>query len=171
MVDANLNFYDKNTFPFLSILEDNHKVIYEEYKSASRNAAVPCKDTHIHNNKWDVVPLKFQKKEFPDNIKLFPKLHHLYSNLPVEIETISFSIMAAQCEIYEHVNDDPLHMASNLLRGHLCLMTNSNAALVVNGETKKWKAGEAFVFDDKKPHSAYNRGQFPRINLLFDFYI
>jgi aspartyl/asparaginyl beta-hydroxylase (cupin superfamily) len=172
MLDPNINFYDESVFPFLNIFKNNYDVIYKEYLSAPiHTISSTWKDNDIHNDKWDVIGLRYQKEDFPEHTKLFPQLCSIYNSLPVEIETIGFSILKPKCEIFEHVNDNASHIANNLLRGHFCLTTNPKAALVVNGEIKTWQPGNAFVFDDKKRHSAYNRGVTPRINILFDFHL
>ena len=38
----------------------------------------------------------------------------------------------------------------------------------VGGETREWRTGEAFVFDDTIEHEAWNRGDSLRVVLILD---
>ena len=51
---------------------------------------------------------------------------------------------------------------------HLALIAPEGCALRVGGETRPWRAGEAFVFDDTLEHEAWNRSTAPRAVLICD---
>ena len=51
---------------------------------------------------------------------------------------------------------------------HLALMVPDDCALVVGGERRAWREGEAFVFDDTYEHEAWNRGSRTRVVLIID---
>ena len=40
----------------------------------------------------------------------------------------------------------------------------------VGGETREWKVGEAWVFDDTIEHEAWNNSDAPRAILIFDIW-
>ncbi|MET8463577.1 aspartyl/asparaginyl beta-hydroxylase domain-containing protein [Micromonospora zamorensis] len=44
-----------------------------------------------------------------------------------------------------------------------------DCALRVGDETRQWREGETFVFDDTVTHEAWNYGTSDRVVLLFDF--
>ncbi len=51
---------------------------------------------------------------------------------------------------------------------HLPLDVPENCSFRVGGETRDWRVGEAFAFDDTIEHEAWNRSDKPRIILIFD---
>jgi aspartate beta-hydroxylase len=51
---------------------------------------------------------------------------------------------------------------------HLPLVVPEDCALVVGGERRPWREGEAFVFDDTYEHEAWNRGSSTRVVLIID---
>jgi aspartate beta-hydroxylase len=51
---------------------------------------------------------------------------------------------------------------------HLALIAPEGCALRVGGETRVWREGEAFVFDDTIEHEAWNRSPAPRAVLICD---
>lgn len=51
---------------------------------------------------------------------------------------------------------------------HLPLIVPDGCAFRVGGETRQWKEGEAFAFDDTIEHEAWNRSEKPRVVLIFD---
>ncbi len=51
---------------------------------------------------------------------------------------------------------------------HLPLIVPEDCALVVGGETHRWREGEVVVFDDTYEHEAWNRGTRTRVVLILD---
>jgi aspartyl/asparaginyl beta-hydroxylase (cupin superfamily) len=51
---------------------------------------------------------------------------------------------------------------------HLPLVVPSGCRFRVGGETREWKEGQAFVFDDTIEHEAVNDSERDRIILIFD---
>jgi len=51
---------------------------------------------------------------------------------------------------------------------HLPLVVPEGCGFRVGGETRQWREGEAFAFDDTIEHEAWNDSDFPRIVLIFD---
>jgi aspartyl/asparaginyl beta-hydroxylase (cupin superfamily) len=158
------NFLNPSDYPFLKTIKDAYPTILDEYNSVIADTQ-KWSESYLHNGKWDVIGFKFEGKDIPETKKIFPKTNQIFESLKDKIHTCGFSIMRAGCEIYEHVNDN-----HDVLRCHLCLITNPECALVVNDEIKKWEEGELLVFDDTNRHYAYNRGNKDRIIVLFDFY-
>ena len=53
---------------------------------------------------------------------------------------------------------------------HLPLVTPKNCFLRVGNETREWKKGEAWVFDDSIEHEAWNASDETRIVLIFSIW-
>ena len=51
---------------------------------------------------------------------------------------------------------------------HLALVVPEDCALVVGGESRAWREGEAVAFDDTYEHEAWNRGSQTRVVLIAD---
>jgi aspartate beta-hydroxylase len=51
---------------------------------------------------------------------------------------------------------------------HLPLVVPEDCALVVGGESRAWREGEAVAFDDTYEHEAWNRGSRTRVVLIVD---
>jgi aspartate beta-hydroxylase len=51
---------------------------------------------------------------------------------------------------------------------HLPLVVPEDCALVVGGESRAWREGEALAFDDTYEHEAWNRGSRTRVVLIVD---
>lgn len=158
------NFLNQEDYPFLQDIKKQYSSIKHEFELMG-NASHPYYEFNLHNGKWEIIALRHRNKDLKNNISLFPKTSQIFKSLGDKIYTCAFSILKPGCEIVEHVNND-----HGVLRCHLCLTTNKDCAIVVNGETKKWVAGDFLIFDDTNPHSAYNHGDEPRVIILFDFY-
>jgi beta-hydroxylase len=148
-------------FPFLKDLEDSWQDILSEYHTLAKLQVKWFES--IHNDLWYVIGLKFQDQDL-ENKKLAPVTSKLCDSIS-GIHTYGFSIMKPQCEIHPHVG-----YTSEVLRGHLGLITNENCGIKINGHDISWTQGKAFVFDDTLIHSAWNRGTEDRVVLLFDFF-
>jgi len=51
---------------------------------------------------------------------------------------------------------------------HLPLIVPEGCGFRVGGETREWRVGEAFVFDDTIEHEAWNRSDQDRAILIID---
>ena len=157
-----MSFKNVEQFVFLNSLQAHWEEIREEYTRMD-NLAQSWHEP-IYNQGWNVIGFLFQGKPFPNNKKLAPVTSSVMDNI-AGIHTYGFSIMEPGCEIHPHVG-----YTSEVLRGHLALYSNPDAALKVGDEIRNWNEGEVFVFDDTTLHSAWNRGDVNRVVLLFDFY-
>ena len=153
-------FYDVTKFKWTHILEDNWSIIRNEYNTLSEKSIIWPEQ--IHNGKWYVIGFLFQNKEILPK-HLAPVTSEICSNIP-NISTYGFSIMKPGCEIIPHVG-----YTSDVLRCHLCLYTNDNCGLKVDGAITNYVEGKVTIFDDTKVHSAWNRGSNDRVVLLLDF--
>jgi len=85
------------------------------------------------------------------------------SDLPGRTPTIFFSLLRPGTHL-------PAHTGVSNVRTiiHLPLIVPPGCSFRVGGETREWKVGEAFAFDDTIEHEAWNRSDRLRAVLIFD---
>ena len=85
------------------------------------------------------------------------------NHIPGKAPTAFFSILAPGAHI-------PAHTGVTNTRAivHLPLVVPGGCRFRVGGETREWREGEAFAFDDTIEHEAWNDSVEPRIVLIFD---
>jgi aspartyl/asparaginyl beta-hydroxylase (cupin superfamily) len=85
------------------------------------------------------------------------------SDIPGKAPTAFFSILRPHAHI-------PAHTGVTNTRAivHLPLVVPEQCRFRVGGETRAWREGEAFAFDDTIEHEAWNDSDAPRIVLIFD---
>lgn len=85
------------------------------------------------------------------------------SDLPGRTPTVFFSLLRPGAHL-------PAHTGVSNVRTiiHLPLIVPPNCDFRVGGETRTWKAGEAWAFDDTIEHEAWNRSEALRAILIFD---
>jgi aspartyl/asparaginyl beta-hydroxylase (cupin superfamily) len=74
-----------------------------------------------------------------------------------------FSILKPRTHIPPHTG-----VANTRLVLHLPLIVPQGCGFRVGGETRPWREGEAFVFDDTIEHEAWNDSDRPRAVLICD---
>jgi aspartyl/asparaginyl beta-hydroxylase (cupin superfamily) len=77
--------------------------------------------------------------------------------------TAFFSILDAKTHIPPHTG-----VTNTRLIVHLPLIVPSGCRFRVGAETREWRTGEAWVFDDSIEHEAWNDSDAPRAILIFD---
>lgn len=85
------------------------------------------------------------------------------TDIPGKAPTAFFSILKPGSHI-------PAHTGVTNTRSivHLPLVVPQGCRFRVGGETRAWREGEAFAFDDTIEHEAWNDSDSPRIVLIFD---
>jgi aspartyl/asparaginyl beta-hydroxylase (cupin superfamily)/Flp pilus assembly protein TadD len=120
------------------------------------------------NRDWGVYFLFNQGERVEAHCQACPKTAAILSELPlVDIPgrgpTAFFSRLRAGTHIPPH------HGATNTrLIVHLGLVVPEGCAFRVGNETRVWREGECFAFDDTVEHEAWNRGAGTRTVLIFD---
>jgi len=74
-----------------------------------------------------------------------------------------FSILRPRTRIPPHTG-----VANTRLVLHLPLIVPEECGFRVGGETRQWREGEAWVFDDTIEHEAWNNSDKPRAVLICD---
>lgn len=85
------------------------------------------------------------------------------NHVPGKAPTAFFSILRAGAHIPPHTG-----VTNTRAIVHLPLVVPAGCRFRVGGETREWKEGEAFAFDDTIEHEAWNASAEPRIVLIFD---
>lgn len=81
-----------------------------------------------------------------------------------------YSMSIPGCEIVPHIDGD--HAIGEVYRVHVGLdCPEGDCALIVDGERREWRTGQAFMFDSARvEHSAHNRTSQCRMIAIVDFY-
>jgi aspartyl/asparaginyl beta-hydroxylase (cupin superfamily) len=85
------------------------------------------------------------------------------NRIPGKAPTAFFSILKPGAHIPPHTG-----VTNSRAIIHLPLVVPSGCRFRVGGETRDWREGEAFAFDDTIEHEAWNTSSEPRIVLIFD---
>jgi len=179
------SFKTKHRYPFVRTLEQNWKEILEELETVLYNEVenektyfTPWHEKEIYNGTWDVFGFYSKGEKLTFNCNLCPKTTQTIETIP-GLVTAGFSSLGQETHILPHVG-----YTDEVLRCHLGLIVPDKAeyryswknkvpiiscGLRVGEEIYRWKAGEAFVFDDTQEHEAWNYGNRTRFVLLIDF--
>ena len=84
-------------------------------------------------------------------------------DIPERGPTAFFSILDARTKIPPHTG-----VTNTRLTVHLPLIVPPGCRFRVGGETREWREGSAWVFDDSIEHEAWNDSDVPRAILIFD---
>lgn len=85
------------------------------------------------------------------------------ADMPRRAPTAFFSILKPHTRLPAHTG-----VSNARAIGHLPLIVPPGCGFRVGGETREWREGEAFVFDDTIEHEAWNDSDQPRVVLIFD---
>lgn len=154
-----MSFLDPSVVKPLLPLAKNWTTIRDEYNQIQAKAT--SWPEPIHNGRWAVIGLRFQGKNLEMQAQA-PFTSQLCNGIPGAL-TFGFSVMKPGCVIERHYG-----YSKKVLRIHLGLQTNDNAAIEVNGAKKNWSEGRLIMFDDTQVHSAWNLGTEDRVILLVD---
>lgn len=87
------------------------------------------------------------------------------AELPGRCPNAFFSVLKPRTRIPPHGG-----VSNTRLTVHLPLIVPDGCAFRVGGETRPWRVGEAFAFDDTIEHEAWNDSDEPRAILIFDIW-
>lgn len=175
-------FHPRHRFPWLAEIEAATGVIREEMRAAlasSRTELVPYLQYQEHealeqwrdlnrNPDWTALHL-IQMGEVNDvNASLCPQTMKLLKRLPrPQISGASpnamFSLLAPHTGIPPHAGVNNTRLVC-----HLPLIVPAGCWFRVGAETRQWREGEAFVFDDTIEHEASNPSAELRVVMIFD---
>ena len=177
-------FYDRELFPWFAELEAATEVIRAELEgalAAARDDFAPYiaypKGTPVnqwgelnHSRRWSSFFLWKDGARQDQACKLCPQTAALLDRLPMSdlpgyAPTAMFSALDARTQIPPHTGSTNVRLLC-----HLPLILPGPARFRVGNETRDWKMGEAWVFDDTIEHEAWNDADELRVILIFDIW-
>lgn len=174
-------FYEREDFPWLGPIEASAADIRQEllaimaeeeafspYVQASEDRPVNDPYGLVNNPSWSAFHLWRGGAPDPDNAPRCPKAMQALKHAPrAWIEGRSpialFSRMTPGAHIPPHHG-----FVNTRLIVHLPLVVPDGCELRVGAEVRRWREGEAVIFDDTFEHEAWNRSGDTRVVLLFD---
>lgn len=175
-------YYARKHFPWLEELERATPVIRAELERVltedterlvpymNRPTGVPLDQWKELNRskRWSAFFLWNEGARVAENQERCPATTEVLSRLPMaeigaHAPTVLFSILDARTHIPPHTG-----VTNARLIVHLPLIVPAGCRFRVGSETREWREGEAWVFDDSVEHEAWNDSDTPRAILIFD---
>lgn len=177
-------FHPRRLFPWIEQLEAATDVISGELEAvmaAERAELVPYIQYQDHepldqwrslnkNRDWTAIHLWRNGQRIDANAQHCPGTMTLLEGLPQPQiagagPNAMFSLLAPQTAIPPHVGVNNTRLVC-----HLPLIVPEGCWFRVGAETRHWRRGEAFVFDDTIEHEAMNPSDQLRIVFIFDIW-
>lgn len=175
-------FHPRHTTPWLAEVEASFEAIREEMQALIQSERAEL-EPYIqyeerqsleqwrplnHNRDWSAIHLLKQGKVVERNAAQAPRTMDVLSRLPQpQVAGASpnamFSLLAPHTTIPAHVGVDNTRLVC-----HLPLVVPPGCWFRVGAETREWREGEAFAFDDTIEHEAMNPTDLLRVVLIFD---
>jgi len=178
-----IQFYDRNSFPWLDSLESATADIRNEllHVMEDKNAFAPYveevadrppMDMHgMQNNpSWSAFYLWKDGAVIPDNAGRCPETMAALKDVPLaRIRNRTPSVLFSLLHPGAHI--PPHHGYINVrLVCHLPLIVPDNCVFRVGNDIHNWQEAKAWVFDDTVEHEAWNKSDKTRVILLFDIW-
>ncbi|WP_315765122.1 aspartyl/asparaginyl beta-hydroxylase domain-containing protein [Sphingomonas sp. Y38-1Y] len=176
-------FFDRELFPWMAALEAHTPAIRAEAEALLRDGVVGivpyvAQDRGTPENKWSPLDRSFDWSVFylwrfgardDDHCRRCPATTGaLEETVPLaqmgrRTPNVFFSILKPHTRL-------PAHTGVSNARAivHLPLIVPPSCGFRVGGETREWREGEAFAFDDTIEHEAWNDSDQPRVVLILD---
>ncbi len=178
----NYEFFERDGFPWLEALEAAAHSIREEFLAVlsqdqpgiepyiAFNEGLPLRQWQDlnHSRRWGAYFLWNQGRREDAHLARCPCTAAALAAVPrVDIPgrgpTAFFSILDARTKIPPHSG-----VTNTRLTVHLPLIVPPGCRFRVGGESREWREGTAWVFDDTIEHEAWNDSDSPRAILIFD---
>ncbi len=179
-----IQFYDDDQFPWMAELEAKADAIEREITGLLRERApgfrpyidmpdnVPLNETAAlnHSPDWSAYFLWDDGKRIDDHCKRCPQTAAALDTLPLAhvpgfAPAAFFSSLTPGTRIAPHTG-----VTNTRLIVHLGLVVPDGCTFRVGNETRTWKRGKAWVFDDTIEHEAMNASSALRVVLIFDIW-
>jgi aspartyl/asparaginyl beta-hydroxylase (cupin superfamily) len=180
---APIQFFPRAQFPWLESLEAATPDILGELERLlqvgdgfepyiRQTADGPTRNDHplLNNDAWSALFLWKDGAPVPGNAERCPKTLAALAEVPLcripgRTPSILFSRLAPGAHIPPHTG-----FLNTRLICHLPLIVPPNCHLRVGNESREWRTGEAWVFDDTINHEAINGSDRSRVVLIFDIW-
>ena len=179
-----IEFYEREEFPWLADLEAATVPMQQELATILREdqpgfAPYIHYDDHMpldqwrelnHSPRWSAFHFYEKGQPIAERCRRAPATMEVLSRLPqaqVPLRSPSalFSVLQPKTRIPPHTG-----VANFRLVVHLPLIVPPACGFRVGGETRQWRIGEAWVFDDTIEHEAWNDSDRDRVVLIFDIW-
>jgi aspartyl/asparaginyl beta-hydroxylase (cupin superfamily) len=179
-----IEFFERDLFPWLEAFEAQTPVILEELmgvidKDFTGFTPYVEYDPHLpldqwkelnHNPDWGAFHMLKGGKRIAGNADRCPRTMEAVSKLPQPNinnrgPTAMFSCLQPHTVIPPHTG-----VSNTRLLVHLPLIIPDSCGFRVGNETREWKLGEAWVFDDSVNHEAWNNSDQFRIIMIVDIW-
>lgn len=177
-----IQYYDDDLFPWMKDLEKMTDGIREEMKNAMsghvegfmpyvrRGDDVPLDEWQDLNRspRWNAYFFWEDGRRFDEACRRCPETVRVREVVPtMEVRnfgpTILYSVLSPKTHLPAHTG------ATNArLIVHLPLVVPGNCRFRVGNETREWREGKAWVFDDTIEHEAWNDSDQVRVILMID---
>lgn len=179
-----IEFYEREEFPWLADLEAATGAIQQELatillEDQAGFAPYIHYDDHLpldqwrelnHSPRWSAFHFYEKGKPVEARCRRAPVTMQVLATLPqahVQLRSPSalFSVLQPKTRIPPHTG-----VANFRLVVHLPLILPPGCGFRVGGETRQWRMGEAWVFDDTIEHEAWNDSDETRIIFICDIW-
>jgi aspartate beta-hydroxylase len=177
-----IQFHDDDLFPWMAGLESNADVIRDElvgllaegrdefrpYVQHPAGAPLEQWAELNHSPRWSTYFLWEHGRPVEAHCERCPRTAAVLAGLPMAelpkfSPTAMFSCLEARTTIPPHCGE-----TNTRLIVHLPLIVPAGCWFRVGNETREWRYGKAFVFDDTIEHEARNDSDELRVVLIFD---
>lgn len=176
-----IQFYERGRFAFLDEVERATDDIRGELLEILRDEAAfkpyveriadrPYRDQEgmLDNPSWSAFYLWKNGERVEENAARCPKTLRVLEHVPLtrvhnRSPSVLFSLMRPGAHIPPHTG-----MVNTRLICHLPLIVPPGCRFRVGNETREWREGKAWVFDDTMEHEAWNPSSQTRVILLFE---
>lgn len=177
-----ITFYPRELFSWLPELEAATSTIQTELENAQARiagdfrpyiqypAGAPVNQWAElnHSARWSTLFLWKDGQLQHEASELFPQTMALLESLPLAYQP-GFAPTAMFSRLEPHTAIPPHTGSTNVrLIAHLPLVLPGPASFRVGNETREWKMGQAWIFDDTIEHEARNDADEARTILIFD---
>ncbi len=175
-------FFDRKQFPWFGDIEAKTDVIRTELQALLETGSSGFHpyiemESGVPDNKWSPLDHKLDWSAFhlwkngerddsacaqcPQTAAAIEALP--IADIPGRAPTVFFSLLRPGTHL-------PAHTGVSNVRTivHLPLIVPAGCSFRVGGETREWRVGEAWAFDDTIEHEAWNRSDELRALLIFD---
>lgn len=181
-----IEFYPRDLFPWLASVEGSTAAIQGEIAAifaddratAGFSPYVDYPDSVPldqwaelnHSPRWNAFHILKDGRRVEDNAVRCPATLKAMTNAPTpdlqgRSPAAMFSVLQPKTRIPPHTG-----VSNTRLVVHLALVIPPDCGFRVGNETREWRAGEAWVFDDTIEHEAWNESDRTRTVLIFDIW-
>jgi hypothetical protein len=178
-----IQFYERELFPWMDKLEQATDLIREEFTGLLENPElfapyvqgepdrpVERKSTLLNNPEWSACylwkngqPVLPVAKRCPQTLNALISAPIAY--MPDRSPSILFSVLKPGARIPAHTG-----LINTRLICHLPLIVPEGCGFRVGNDVREWQVGKCWAFDDTIEHEAWNTSDRTRAILLFDIW-